>query len=152
MRNHLSTPSLLFSLVLLLALASSEVCATAADIRLYRARVAVADDGEAARASGFRAALAQVVVKLAGPRQVLEQPQLEPLLDAAADLVEEYRYQPLPADPAGGSAQLVDGTQQVEGAPVQPAPSMALEVHFVAVTLENRPVEGSNETPPSSIT
>ena len=131
MRLQLSTPRLLFPLVLLLVLASREVCATATDAWLYRARVAVADDSEAARVTGFRRALAQVVVKLAGPRQVLDQPQLAPLLDAAADLVEEYRYQPSATDSTTGN-----GAQPAEGAPAQPVPGVALEVRFVAVTLD----------------
>jgi uncharacterized protein len=83
---------------------------------LYSGRVRVADQGEAARAEGFRAALGQVLVKLSGQRQVVADPRLAPLQDSAAELVEEYRYlapEPLPgapaaADPAPGSLLVVE--------------------------------------------
>lgn len=77
---------------------------------LYSGSVAVADQGDAARVAGFRAALEQVLVKLSGQRRMASDPGVAPLLDAAAALVEQYRYQvpeplpgvPAPADPAAG--------------------------------------------------
>lgn len=60
---------------------------------LYSARVAVADQSEEARITGFREALEQVLVKLSGQSRAAEDPRLAPLLDAAADWVAQYRYQ-----------------------------------------------------------
>lgn len=133
--QHRPSSKRLFLLLPLLILASGGVGATTAETALYRAQVIVADQSEAARVEGFRAALAQVVVKLSGQRQVLDQPQVAPLLDAAADLVEEYRYQPLPAAvtvPAAG-----DAAQSTDATPIQPpVPETALEVRFAAAILD----------------
>lgn len=111
--------------------------ADAASSALYRARVAVADEGAEARADGFRAALAQVLVKLAGQRQVLARPDIEPWLEGAADLVEEYGYQrrprdvPEPDEDSSGEP-LADASA---GAP-QVVEDLELIVRFSAPTLD----------------
>lgn len=134
MQHHFSSVRFFF-LALLLVLAANGVRATGIEDDLYRARVVVADDSEAARTGGFRAALAQVVVKLSGQRQVLDRLEVTSLLDAAANLVEEYRYHRLPAaatPPAGDASALPEGT-----APLPPtSPEVILEVRFAAPTLD----------------
>jgi hypothetical protein len=132
MQHHFSSVRFFF-LALLLVLAANGVRATGIEDDLYRARVVVADDSEAARTGGFRAALAQVVVKLSGQRQVLDRPEVTSLLDAAANLVEEYRYHRLPA-----AAAAADAAAAPEGAiPLPPVPpELTLEVRFAAPTLD----------------
>lgn len=72
---------------------------------LYSARVAVADQSEEARITGFREALEQVLVKLSGQSRAAEDPRLAPLLDAAADWVAQYRYQAPDAESEAGPAR-----------------------------------------------
>lgn len=133
--QHLPPSKRFFFLVPLLVLASSGVGATTSEALLYRAQVIVADESEAARVGGFRAALAQVVVKLSGQRQVLDQAQVALLLDDAADLVEEYRYHPPPA--AVAVPVTGDAAQSADAVPIQPPmPEVALEVRFVAAILD----------------
>lgn len=79
--------------------------AAGAEPALYSARVAVPDQSEAARITGFREALAQVLVKLAGQSSAAGDPRLAPLLDAAADWVAQYRYGSPAPGPEDGSAR-----------------------------------------------
>jgi len=131
-----SSSARFFSLVLLLVLAAHGVRAAGTEDRLYRARVVVADASEPARAAGFRAALAQVVIKLGGQRQVLDQPEVASLLDAATNLVEEYRYHRLPAA-ATVPAAAATAAQPESAVPIPPAPpEVILEVRFAASTLD----------------
>lgn len=121
--------------VLLLSLAPDSIYAAPSEASLYRAQVIVADQTEAARIEGFRAALAQVVVKLSGQRRVLDLPQVAPLLEEAAELVEEYRYQPVPAALAVPEAS--NATPSVDATPSSPPdPETALEVRFAAAILD----------------
>ena len=54
---------------------------------LYEAETAF----EGAREAGFRAALAQVLVRITGRRDVVDRPAIEPLLDNAAAYVQQFR-------------------------------------------------------------
>lgn len=135
---HRFSSTRFFVLALLLVLAANGARATSIEDGLYRARVVVADESEPARSGGFRAALAQVVVKLSGQRQVLDRSEVTSLLDAAANLVEEYRYHRLPATAAVPAADAVDAAAPPEGAaPLPPVPpELTLEVRFAAPTLD----------------
>jgi|GEM_PF-236606 len=62
---------------------------------LYTASVKVADKGPDARAEAFRMALEQVLVKVSGNSAALSDPDLKKQLDAPAQYVQEYRYEPL---------------------------------------------------------
>ena len=134
----------------LLGFALMGLCSAAFAAGLHSARVTVVDDSEAVRVAGFRAALAQVVVKLSGQRRVLDSPQVGELLDGAADLVEEYRYRPQPRPavaatvPPTASSELVPlpgavpESPSVASAPPTPTPPAMLElsVRFMAPTLD----------------
>ncbi len=72
---------------------------------LYTARVPVASGDEAARKPAIRAALARVLVKLTGRRDVGRDPRARELLDHAEDWVSEYRYL---AQPEGTEGYLLE--------------------------------------------
>jgi len=59
---------------------------------LHEATVAVEDRDRPARETGFRTALGQVLVKLSGDRQILQDPRIEDLSTAAARYVQRFRY------------------------------------------------------------
>ncbi|HHI77454.1 MAG TPA: DUF2066 domain-containing protein, partial [Gammaproteobacteria bacterium] len=63
----------------------------------YAGEVVVADESPAARAEGLRQILRQVVLRLAGRREVLQHPALETLLAQAPDLVQQFRYRQAPS-------------------------------------------------------
>ena len=89
-----------FSLLLLCA-----QLATADD--LYTATVPVLDNSSEQRASGLRQALAEVLVRITGDRQINTWGDTEPLLSRADALVQSYGFEPLPppapaADNAAG--------------------------------------------------
>jgi len=59
---------------------------------LHVATVAVEDRDRPAREAAFRTALGQVLVKLSGDRQILQDPRIEDLRGAAARYVQRFRY------------------------------------------------------------
>lgn len=98
---------------------------------LYRAEVEVVDKGREARTEGFRAALEQVVVKVAGSSRVLSDPALEPLLENPARFVQQYRYERLEPDPDAGDAEPAQAeTTAEDGEAPPPPPAYRLEVRF----------------------
>ena len=82
-------------LLCLLALLPALAPGQAAD--RYAGEVVVADERPAARAEGLREILRQVVLRLAGRREVLQHPALETLLAQAPDLVQQFRYRQAPS-------------------------------------------------------
>lgn len=62
---------------------------------LHSARVEVRGQGADAREDGFRQALREVVVRLAGRSDVLTAPELESLLEWPGDYVQTFRYRPI---------------------------------------------------------
>lgn len=60
---------------------------------LYAAEVEVADKGGEAREEGFRRALEQILLKVSGSVSVLDEPALQPMLDAPSRHVQQYRYE-----------------------------------------------------------
>ena len=59
---------------------------------LYSAEVAVADNGQQALATGSRAALSEVLVKISGSEDVLQNPVMQSALGNARNLVQQYAY------------------------------------------------------------
>ena len=59
---------------------------------LYSAEVVVADNGQQALAVGSRAALSEVLVKISGSEDVLQNPVLRSALGDARNLVQQYAY------------------------------------------------------------
>jgi uncharacterized protein len=60
---------------------------------LYEAQVSVSNQGEAERTAAVKAALRQVLLKVVGNRPALSQISLDPLLEKAPTLVQQFRYQ-----------------------------------------------------------
>jgi uncharacterized protein len=75
--------------ILLLTLAAS---GAAADDRLHEATVPVENRDRPAREEGFRRALGQVLVKLSGDRQVLQDSRIRDLQAQAGRYVQRFRY------------------------------------------------------------
>ena len=59
---------------------------------LYEAEVPVASQDAAERVAASRAALEEVLVKVSGSTDVLQRPELKPLLDQAEQWVQRYQY------------------------------------------------------------
>jgi len=59
---------------------------------LYSAEVAVADNSQKALSAGSRAALSEVLVKISGNAEVLQNPVLQSALGNARNLVQQYAY------------------------------------------------------------
>ena len=78
------------ALLLGLTLSVNSFAAVVAD--LYSAEVAVADNSEAALTTGARAALSEVLVKVSGSTDVLQNPVLRSALSNARNLVQQYAY------------------------------------------------------------
>ena len=62
-----------------------------AEVALYEAEVAWSDQGEGDRASAFRQALRQVLVKVTGLRRFADAVQIESLVENAQGLVQQYQ-------------------------------------------------------------
>ena len=62
-----------------------------AEVALYEAEVAWSDQGERDRASAFRQALRQVLVKVTGLRRFADTVQIESLVENAQGLVQQYQ-------------------------------------------------------------
>ncbi|MDX1610280.1 MAG: DUF2066 domain-containing protein, partial [Halofilum sp. (in: g-proteobacteria)] len=105
---------------------------------LYRAEVEVVDKGREARTEGFRRALEQVVVKVAGSARVLSDPALEPLFENPARFVQQYRYERLEPGPdaeAAAGERAGTGAAAAEGGE-EPPPAYRLEVMFGQAQVE----------------
>lgn len=59
---------------------------------LYEAEVPVTGQGSAERTAASRAALAEVLVKVSGREDAVQQPALKPMLDQAEQWVQRYQY------------------------------------------------------------
>ncbi|MBE9539720.1 MAG: DUF2066 domain-containing protein [Proteobacteria bacterium] len=81
---------IIVSLLLGLTLSVNSFAAVVAD--LYSAEVAVADNSEAALTAGAKAALSEVLVKVSGSTDVLQNPVLQSALGNARNLVQQYAY------------------------------------------------------------
>lgn len=95
---------------------------------LYEAEVQVSGQGKAEQGEAIRAVLAEVVMKVTGRRGVAGLPGLAPAFKRAEQMVQQYRYRPLPEEmarviPVISSAQpIVKGVQrQVLWASFDPA-------------------------------
>ncbi len=71
---------------------------------LYEAEVRVADRGANQRKVSLRNALAEVLVKITGARNVTSRANLAPALERASEYVQQYRYRLVP-EAEGSSAQ-----------------------------------------------
>lgn len=81
--------------LILLGLAALSTAASAQTIdpaALYEGEAAVPDQSEEARVAALPQALAQVLVKLSGSAEAASHPAVRDRLDAAADLLQHYRY------------------------------------------------------------
>ena len=76
------------ALALLAAVSGPAHCA---EVDLYEAEVPWSDRDADARASAFRQALRQVLVKVTGRRRIADAAALEPLIENAQGLVQQYR-------------------------------------------------------------
>lgn len=106
---------------------------------LYEAAVPVAGQGAAERATAIRAALAEVLVKINGSAEVLENPVLRPLLDQAGQWVQRYQYRAAPP-PTAAPAEIPPGAEQ----PAPPAvPTQLLWVAFDRQIINQRLAEAA---------
>jgi hypothetical protein len=83
-------------LLLALMMAASSVGAVTVE-GLYDAEVEVPSQGTEHRDAGIRAAMAGVLVKLTGDRDIAERPEAQSLLGQAGRYVQQYRYRANPA-------------------------------------------------------
>lgn len=112
------------ALLLVASLAPMAHAVVVAD--LHSTAVVVVDQSPDQRAKAFRAALAEVVVRLTGDRAAPDAPELAPLMRAPQRFVGEFAYAQDPPPPAAG-----------EPPPPVAGPSrMLLEVRFEALALE----------------
>lgn len=88
---HRIRPAFWLALVLVLAFPVSHPAGAAAVPGLYEAEA----DFDGQRDAGFRAAMAQVLVRITGRRDVVDRPEAAQLLDNAAAYVQQFR-QPAP--------------------------------------------------------
>jgi len=88
---HRIRPALWLALAMACVLGPAQPAGAASVAGLYEAEATY--EGE--REAGFRAALAQVLVRITGRRDVIDRPAVEPLLDSAAAYVQQFR-QPAP--------------------------------------------------------
>lgn len=79
-------------LLLVLTLLLASVVRADVVAGLHSARVSVADQGSAALAAASRAALAQVLVKVSGSRELLQNPVILAALDESRSHVQKYAY------------------------------------------------------------
>jgi hypothetical protein len=77
---------------------------------LHATAVVVPDQSNDQRARAFRAALAEVVVRLTGDRSAPESAALAPLMKAPQRFVGEFSYAQVPPAPAAGEPPLPNGT------------------------------------------
>jgi hypothetical protein len=115
------------------AVLAANVSAVAAEISgLYEAQVPVASQDAAERGSASLAALEEVLVKVTGSTDVLQRPEIKPLLDQAGQLVQRYQYRaaqpPLTPPPAMAGSKA-------------PVPAQMLWVAFDRQTINHRLAE-----------
>lgn len=102
-------PRVLFRLVFLFAAFAAGERATAASVdALFEAEVEVADQHADTREKAFRDALGSVLVRVTGERDIAGRPELEGLLERAADFTRIFRYRRESAGPgASGDERLM---------------------------------------------
>ena len=89
--SPLSPRDLRLPVMALALLAAVSGPARCAEVDLYEAEVPWSDRDADARASAFRQALRQVLVKVTGRRRIADATALEPLIENAQGLVQQYR-------------------------------------------------------------
>ena len=89
-------------LVLVFFNAAPAVAIGAEAENLYEAEVLVTGQGSEERVEPLKSALAEVVVKVTGERNAVDDPQLAPMFARADEFVEQYLYQPLPEETLDG--------------------------------------------------
>lgn len=108
---------------------------------LYQAGVPVADQGSATRRMAVRRALADVLVRVSGSRQVLENPQALELLENAMQYVSQYNYQALPVEPeAETTAAAAAFPQQLDVVFDEEGINQALRERSIPIWGKARPV------------
>ena len=137
-----SLQRLLLALTVLLASVSAHAV-TVND--LYTAGVPVADKGGEAQRQGFRSALEQVLVRVAGSTAVLEKPQVQSMLEQPARLVQQFRYQQLETsaegERTGGDRSGVGGVGSTGAngdGTEEPVPTHRLVVTFAGTRIEQQ--------------
>lgn len=98
-------PSRLAGLLLALWLIGLAASPVAQELALYTAEAPVAGESIEQRGAAIRAAFRAVLVKLTGQREAADRADLEPLVEQAVDLVQEYRYRLEPAADAAAEPQ-----------------------------------------------
>lgn len=93
---------------------------------LYSAEVPVAGANAGSRTKGFRKALEQVLIKVAGSGEVLEKPQAEPILEKASRYALRYSYEEKEEQPADENGEDADAgglylTAEFDGAALEQA-------------------------------
>ena len=107
--NHavscISRPSYRALVTLLVFMASVNGPAVRAEVALYEAEVAWSDQGAGERASAFRQALRQVLVKVTGLRRFADAAQIDALVENAQGLVQQYQLRTVALDLGETSVQ-----------------------------------------------
>jgi hypothetical protein len=121
-----------FSVIMVLLLVAGQAgSAAAAEVSgLYEAEIGVRGQGAAERIEAFRDALAQVLVKVTGQRDINAQPVAAALRSRVQSIVQQYRYR----TPAAGSGRLLWAAFDAE------VINQALWQHHVAVWGTARPL------------
>lgn len=101
---------------------------------LHRTEVEVIDKSGEQREAGFRRALEQVLLKISGSMDVLDEPALQPMLEVSARYVQQYRYEDIEddGDRTGDSEDAAETDEDAE-----PAPAYRLEVVFGQSRIED---------------
>lgn len=124
---NIAMPRLSCRILPLLALLLLPLPADAVRVEnLYRTEVKVIDKSGEEREAGFRRALEQILLKVSGSMAVLEKPALQPMLDAPARYVQQYRYE-----------EIEDGGETDAGGDAEPPPAYRLEVVFGQSRIED---------------
>ena len=89
--SRISLPSRRVLVMLCAVLALASGASARAEVALYETEVAWSDQDEGDRASAFRQALRQVLVKVTGLRRFADAAQIESLVENAQGLVQQYQ-------------------------------------------------------------
>ncbi len=95
-------PALAMALVLIVAVSGP---ASSAEVALYEAEVAWSDRDGTDRAIAFRRALRQVLVKITGLRRLAGASELEPFIENAQGLVQQYQLRTVAVRRGGATVQ-----------------------------------------------
>ncbi len=95
--------------VLFMGLIASFAAAAEELAGLYDAEIPVTSQEATERAAASRAALEEILVKVSGSSDILQRPELKPLLDQAEQWVQRYQYRAAAAVPGSTAASAATG-------------------------------------------